>query len=69
MSDVDPADAGILYLLRDNARNKTTADIGDALNLAPSTIGTRINELEDRGVIEDTTRESTTTNWGSNISS
>lgn len=52
MKDVDPTDAGILYLLRNDARNTTTAEIGDALDLSSSTVGTRINELEERGVIE-----------------
>lgn len=52
MLDLDPKDAGILHLLRNDARNATTAEIGDALDLAPSTVGTRINKLENRGIIE-----------------
>lgn len=52
MTDLDPIDAGVLHLLRDDARNTTTAEIGEVLDIAPSTVGTRLNNLEDRGVIE-----------------
>jgi DNA-binding Lrp family transcriptional regulator len=51
MADIDPVDYGILYLLGNDARNRTTTEIGDALGLAPSTIGTRINDLEAEGII------------------
>lgn len=49
---LDTVDRGILYLLQENARGNTTKEIGEQLDLAASTIGTRINRLEDRGIIE-----------------
>lgn len=52
MKNIDTTDAGILRLLRGDARNRTTADIGEALDLAPSTVGTRIKDLERRGIID-----------------
>lgn len=50
--NLDTIDKGILYLLQENARGNTTKGIGQKLGLSASTIGTRINRLEDRGVIE-----------------
>lgn len=51
MSDIDSRDAGILYLLGEDARNRTTAAIGDTLGLSQSTVGTRLRKLEERGVV------------------
>ncbi len=50
-SQLDEVDEGILYLLQKNARNNTTTHIGDQLDVSSSTVGNRINKLEDRGVI------------------
>jgi DNA-binding Lrp family transcriptional regulator len=50
-SQLDEIDEGILYLLQKNARNNTTTHIGDQLNVSSSTVGNRINKLEDHGII------------------
>lgn len=52
MTAFDPTDAGILHLLHRDARNTTTAEIGEALEIAPSTVGSRIKKLEENGVVE-----------------
>lgn len=49
--ELDTVDKGILYLLQQNARNKTTADIGEKVGVSSSTVGNRINKLEECGVI------------------
>lgn len=49
--NIDMTDQGILYLLQQNARQNTTAEIGDQLNVSSSTVGNRINHLESDGVI------------------
>jgi len=50
-SDLDSVDKGILYLLQDNARSNTTADIGEKVGVSSSTVANRINDLEEAGVI------------------
>lgn len=49
--ELDQVDKGILYLLQEDARNNTTTEIGEKVGKSSSTVGSRINELEDRGVI------------------
>lgn len=49
--DLDSVDEGILARLHGDARNVTTADIAEDLDLAASTVATRISRLEDDGVI------------------
>jgi DNA-binding Lrp family transcriptional regulator len=49
--ELDDVDKGILYLLQQNARNNTTADIGEKIGVSSSTVGNRINKLEECGVI------------------
>lgn len=49
--DVDEVDRGILYLLQQDARNYTTTTIGDRVGVSSSTVGNRINKLEDADVI------------------
>lgn len=48
---LDNVDKGILYLLQQNARTNTTTDIGEKVGVSSSTVGNRINRLEERGVI------------------
>lgn len=51
MADLDRDDMAILHVLQDDARNMTTETIGERVDLAASTVATRINDLERRGVI------------------
>ena len=51
MVDLDRDDLAILHVLQDDARNATTEEIGTEVGLAASTVASRINDLEDRGVI------------------
>ncbi|XVH32625.1 Lrp/AsnC family transcriptional regulator [Haloferacaceae archaeon DSL9] len=48
---LDSADMAILHALQRDARNTTTEAIGEQVGLAASTVATRINDLEERGVI------------------
>ncbi|WP_424019303.1 Lrp/AsnC family transcriptional regulator [Halorientalis pallida] len=50
-ADIDRVDKGILYLLQQNARSHTTADIGEKVGVSSSTVANRINDLESAGVI------------------
>lgn len=49
--ELDDVDQGILYLLQENARSHTTEQIGEKVGVSSSTVGNRINKLEERGVI------------------
>ncbi|QLG29027.1 AsnC family transcriptional regulator [Halorarum halophilum] len=51
MAGLDQVDRGILYLLQRDARNSTTAGIGEALGVSSTTVGNRINNLENENVI------------------
>lgn len=48
---LDDVDKGILYLLQENARTNTTQSIGEKVGVSSSTVGNRIKDLEERGVI------------------
>lgn len=50
--ELDDVDKGILYLLQRNARRNTTTEIGEQTGVSSSTVGNRINRLEERGVIK-----------------
>lgn len=49
--ELDNVDKGILHLLQQNARSNTTADIGENIGVSSSTVGNRINKLEERDII------------------
>ena len=49
--ELDSVDKSILYYLQQDARRTSSSDIADQLGLSPSTVRTRINKLEDRGII------------------
>lgn len=51
MVDLDSVDRGILYLLQRDARNTTTTGIGEAIGVSSTTVGNRINRLENEDVI------------------
>ncbi|MCO8244599.1 MULTISPECIES: AsnC family transcriptional regulator [unclassified Haladaptatus] len=48
---LDDVDRGILHLLQEDARNMTTTEIGDAVGVSASTVGNRLQRLEEAGVI------------------
>lgn len=49
--NLDRIDQGILFLLQSDARNVTTEEIGERIGVAASTVASRINRLEDAGVV------------------
>lgn len=49
--ELDNVDKGILYLLQENARTNTTTEIAEKVGVSSSTVGNRINKLEELGVI------------------
>lgn len=49
--DLDATDRSILYYLQQDARRTSSSDIAERLGLSASTVRTRINKLEDRGII------------------
>lgn len=50
--DFDRVDAGILARLQGDARNVTTTAIAEDLDLAASTVATRLSRLESEGFVE-----------------
>ncbi|TYT62054.1 Lrp/AsnC family transcriptional regulator [Natrialba swarupiae] len=49
---LDDVDRGILFLLQEDARNTTIAEIAEKVEVSNSTIRNRIERLEGRGIIE-----------------
>jgi DNA-binding Lrp family transcriptional regulator len=49
--ELDGVDRRILYHLQRDARRVSSSDIGEKLGLSPSTIRTRLNKLEDSGIV------------------
>ncbi len=49
--DLDAVDKHILYYLQQDARGTSSTDIADELDLSSSTVRTRLNKLEDSGII------------------
>ena len=54
MSEVslDKVDRGILFVLQRDARNTTIDEIAAEVDVSPSTVRNRIDQMEDEGVIE-----------------
>jgi len=50
-AELDSVDRHILYYLQQDARRTSSADIAEKLGLSSSTVRTRLNKLEDRGII------------------
>lgn len=48
---MDKVDRQILYLLQEDARNNTNAEISERIGVSPSTVGKRIKQLESSGII------------------
>ncbi|MEA1931931.1 Lrp/AsnC family transcriptional regulator [Halohasta litorea] len=49
--ELDDIDRGILYYLQQDARGTSSSDIAAKLDLSSSTVRTRLNRLEERGII------------------
>ena len=49
--ELDSVDKQILYYLQQDARGISSSDIGEQLDLSPSTIRTRLNKLEESGIV------------------
>jgi DNA-binding Lrp family transcriptional regulator len=49
--ELDSVDRSILYYLQQDARRTSSNDIAEKLDLSPSTVRTRLNKLEDSGII------------------
>jgi Lrp/AsnC family leucine-responsive transcriptional regulator len=48
---LDSVDKSILYHLQQDARKTSSSDIAEKLDLSPSTVRTRLNKLEESGII------------------
>jgi DNA-binding Lrp family transcriptional regulator len=48
---LDDIDRHILYYLQQDARRTSSSDIADKLDLSSSTVRTRLNKLEDSGIV------------------
>ncbi|MFC6723598.1 Lrp/AsnC family transcriptional regulator [Halobium palmae] len=49
--DLDSIDRHILYYLQQDARHTSSSEIAEKLDLSPSTVRTRLGELERTGII------------------
>jgi len=49
--ELDSIDKQILYYLQQDARGISSSEIGEQLDLSPSTIRTRLNKLEESGIV------------------
>jgi DNA-binding Lrp family transcriptional regulator len=49
--ELDTIDKHILYYLQQDARRTSSSDIAEQLDLSPSTVRTRLNKLEDSGIV------------------
>ena len=50
--ELDDVDKSILYYLQQDARNSTSTDMAEELDIAASTVRNRLTQMEDEGVIE-----------------
>lgn len=49
--ELDEIDRQILYYLQEDARHTSSSDIAEKLDLSSSTVRTRLNTLEDSGIV------------------
>ena len=49
--ELDSVDRSILYYLQQDARRTSSSDIAEQLDLSSSTVRTRLNKLEESGII------------------
>ena len=52
LDEIDNTDKGILYLLQQDARKRTVADISEQVGVSSSTVTNRIDRLEEQGIIK-----------------
>lgn len=50
--ELDDVDRGILHLLQEDARNNSASAIADEIGVAPNTVRSRIERLEEHDVID-----------------
>ncbi|WP_435180133.1 Lrp/AsnC family transcriptional regulator [Halorussus sp. AFM4] len=50
--ELDEIDKGILYYLQQDARNSTSTDMAEQLDIAASTVRNRLTRMQDEGVIK-----------------
>lgn len=50
--EIDHIDEGILFALQRDARNATITEIAEEVEVSPSTVRNRIDNMEDAGVID-----------------
>ena len=50
--ELDEVDRGILHMLQKDARNNNASAIADEVGVAPNTVRSRIERLEEEGVID-----------------
>ncbi|MDS0220589.1 Lrp/AsnC family transcriptional regulator [Haloarcula sp. S1AR25-5A] len=50
-SELDSIDKHILYYLQQDARGTSSSDIAEELDLSSSTVRTRLNKLEESGIV------------------
>ncbi|NUB91321.1 Lrp/AsnC family transcriptional regulator [Haloterrigena sp. SYSU A558-1] len=50
--EIDTIDEGVLFALQRDARNATITEISEEVDVSPSTVRNRIDNMEDAGVIE-----------------
>lgn len=50
--NLDEVDRGILHLLQEDARNNTTTELAEEVGVSPSTIGNRIKQMENDGILK-----------------
>lgn len=51
--NIDDLDKRIIYSLQQDARNTTSADIAETMNVSSSTVRNHIHQLEDDGIITE----------------
>lgn len=51
--NTDQLDKRIIYSLQQDARNTTSSDIAECMDVSSSTVRNRIHQLEDRGIITE----------------
>ncbi|SDQ62113.1 Lrp/AsnC family transcriptional regulator [Natronobacterium texcoconense] len=49
---LDEVERSILYHLQEDARNVTNAEISEAVGVSATTVGQRIADLEERGIVD-----------------
>ncbi len=51
--NIDKLDKQIIYCLQQDARNTSSSDIAERMNVSSSTVRNRLHQLEDRGIVTE----------------